>query len=70
MSSELADYTALIRQTVKTLNDAKVITSSMRQQAIKFYHWLGEYLPEVNQETRFKYKEYETLLREKGILKW
>lgn len=70
MTRELPDYTALIRQTVKTLNDAKVITSSMKQQAIKFYHWLGEYLPEVNQETRIKYKEYEALLREKGILKW
>lgn len=70
MNNELADYTPLIRQTIRTLNDAKMITSSMKQQAIRFYHWLGEYLPESNQETRFKYREYETLLREKGILKW
>ena len=64
MTKELADYTSLIRQTVK------MITPSMKQQAIRFYHWLGEFLPEVNQETRFKYREYESLLREKGILKW
>lgn len=70
MTRELADYTSLVRQTVKTLTDAKTITPAMKQQAIRFYHWLGEFLPEVNQETRFKYREYEALLREKGILKW
>lgn len=70
MTRELADYTSLVRQTVKTLTEAKTITPSMKQQAIRFYHWLGEFLPEVNQETKFKYKKYEALLREKGILKW
>ena len=70
MNRELANYVALINQTIKTINNAKVITGFMKQQAIRFYHWLGEYLPDVDQETKFKYREYEALLREKGILKW
>ena len=70
MNRELANYVALINQTIKTINNAKAITGSMKQQAIRFYHWLGEYLPDVDQETKFKYREYEALLREKGILRW
>lgn len=70
MNRELANYVSLINQTIKTINNAKAITGSMKQQAIRFYHWLGEYLPDVDRETQFKYREYEALLREKGILKW
>lgn len=67
---ELADYTPLINQTIKTLNEKDNITVMQRQQALKFYHWLEEYMPEMNQATRFKFKEYENLLRKKGVLRW
>ena len=63
-----ASYVALINQTIKTLNDKKAITGSVKQQAIRFYHWLGEYLPDVDRETKNKYKEYEQYLRKAGIL--
>lgn len=70
MGNDKPSYVALINQTINTINKAKNITGSMKQQAIRFYHWLGEYLPDVDRETVLKYREYEALLREKGILQW
>lgn len=65
-----ANYVALINQTIKTLSNKERITGATKQQAIRFYHWLGEYLPEVDTETKHKYKEYEQYLRKEGILQW
>lgn len=69
MSKDTITYVPLINQTINTLSTKK-ITESVKQRAIKFYHFLGEFLPELDQETKLKYREYEKFLREKGILKW
>lgn len=70
MTSELPNYTSLIRQTIKTLGDKTRITPGQRQQALRFYFWLQEYLPGVDKETKNMYKEYEDFLRKKGVLQW
>lgn len=70
MESDKVNYVSLINQTIKTLSNKERITGAIKQQAIRFYHWLGEYLPDVDQETKNKYKEYEQYLRKAGILQW
>ena len=65
---ELANYSNLIKQTIETLNKKDNISGGEKQRAIKFYFWLQEYLPESDQETHWKFKEYETYLRRRKIL--
>lgn len=65
---ELANYTNLINQTIETLNKKDDVTDGEKQRAIKFYFWLQEYLPESDQETHWKFREYETYLRRRKIL--
>lgn len=69
MNREAVNYVPLINQTINTLDNKKV-TGSVKQQAIRFYHFLGEFLPELDSETQRRYRDYETYLRKKGILKW
>lgn len=65
-----ANYTSLIRQTIKTLNEKKSLTGTTKQQALRFYFWLEEYLPECDRETCNGFREYTDVLRKKGILQW
>lgn len=66
--AELANYTNLINQTIETLNKKDNVSGGEKQRAIKFYFWLQEYLPESDQETHWKFREYETYLRRRKIL--
>lgn len=70
MSNELPNYVPLIKQTIKTINEKNRLSPGQRQQALRFYFWLQEYLPGVDKETKNMYKEYEDLLRKKGVLQW